>query len=145
MSSLLPGEPDSIHQASAVPFRRKGDRLEFCLITSSAGRWGFPKGLIDPGDTYIDTALKEAHEEAGLHGQILGEPLGAYVIVKRGVMLKVIVLLMEVTQVDKDWAESKLRQRRWVSRDKADELVSQPELRALLAAATVRLFTSESH
>ena len=143
MTSLRTGGPDSFQQASAVPFRRKSGRLEFCLITSSAGRWGFPKGLIDPGETYIDTALKEAHEEAGLHGRILGDPLGAYSIAKRGATLKVIVLLMEVTQVDKDWSESHLRQRRWVSRDKARELVSQPELRVMLASAAARLAADE--
>ena len=43
---------ETIHQASAVPFRRAGGRVEFCLVTSaSSGQWVFPKGLIDPGET----------------------------------------------------------------------------------------------
>ena len=50
-------EPAPIAQAGAVPFRRRGDRLEFCLITSmGTGRWEFTKGIIDPGETLSVTA-----------------------------------------------------------------------------------------
>ena len=111
----------SLLQASAVPFRRAGERAsEFCLITSiSSGRWGFPKGLIDPGETPIEAGLKEAHEEAGLHGQILGEPLGEYQYAKWGSMLSVTAYLMEVSRADAQWLEADRRQRQWVSAESA--------------------------
>src|SRR5262245_1798891 len=68
-----------IAQACAIPYRLVEGRLEFCLITSiSKGHWGFPKGIIDPGETPMETALKEAHEEAGLSGRIVGPLLGSY-------------------------------------------------------------------
>ena len=68
-----------IQQASAIPYRHGAKGVEFCLITATSGpHWGFPKGIIDPGETFIETALKEAHEEAGIHGHVVGEPLGTY-------------------------------------------------------------------
>jgi 8-oxo-dGTP pyrophosphatase MutT (NUDIX family) len=126
-------------QASAVPFRRRPTGLEVCLITSSAGRWLFPKGLIDPGETPTQTALKEALEEAGLHGRLLGDPLGSYVVRKNGHTVCLLAFLMEVKRSDHVWHEADWRQRRWVSIDKARTLLEQPELRACLEAALARL------
>jgi 8-oxo-dGTP pyrophosphatase MutT (NUDIX family) len=45
-------KPGPIKQACAIPFRVAAGRLELCLVTSiRAGRWSFPKGDIDPGET----------------------------------------------------------------------------------------------
>ncbi len=129
-----------IRQACAVPFRRVGDHLEFCLITSlKKKRWIYPKGIVDPGETVQETALKEAFEEAGLHGHITGAPLGDYRDAKWGTELRVTVLTMEVTAWDEHWHESDLRLRRWVSGEKAVALVSKRELRRFTKAALRQL------
>ena len=74
-----------IQQASAIPYRRRDGCVEFCLITTiKRRRWAFPKGIIDPGETPVETALKEAEEEAGLHGRVDDEPLGRYKYAKWG-------------------------------------------------------------
>ena len=130
----------AIDQAGAVPYRRNGKSLEFCLITSSgSGRWGFPKGVIDPGETVEQTALKESLEEAGLHGRIIGEPIGSYRYEKWETTLTVLVLLMEVDSCDKQWDESDIRERCWVTAEKARELLCRPRLLKLLEAAVERL------
>lgn len=132
--------PNPIEQAGAIPYRRCGDRLEFCLITSSSGkRWGFPKGIIDPDETFVETALKEAEEEAGLLGHVVGEPLGSYQYHKWDTSLTVIVVLMEVAHSRDDWPEAYVRRRRWVTAEQARELLSQPALQELLDAAVERL------
>jgi 8-oxo-dGTP pyrophosphatase MutT (NUDIX family) len=95
----------------------------------------FPKGIIDPGETYAETALKEAHEEAGLHGRIVGEPLGTYEYSKWGTTLEVTVVLMEVSHCDNHWPESSLRQRRWLPASEAIEILSKEELVNLLQRA----------
>jgi phosphohistidine phosphatase len=125
-------------QASAVPFRRFGERIEFCLITTSAGRWGFPKGRIDPGETPEQTALKEALEEAGLHGRIVGAPLLGYRTDKNGESKRVVALLMEVTCCDDQWEEA-VRQRRWVSRSEAFDLLNRDSLQVCLDLARERI------
>lgn len=97
--------------------------MEFCLITSiRKKRWGFPKGIVDPGETPKQTALKEAWEEAGLQGQIEGRTLGLYADRKWGQNLIVAGYLMHVAEVAETWMESGVRQRRWLP---AEEVVAR--------------------
>jgi phosphohistidine phosphatase len=137
---MQPVIPAPLSQASAVPYRMSEAGPEFCLITSlSSGRWGFPKGLIDPGETPTETALKEALEEAGLHGQIVGEPLGEYQYAKWGTSLSVTVFLMEVTHCDTTWLEADRRQRLWVTAPQAAGMLDRRYLARLLNQAVKRL------
>jgi len=105
-----------IRQACVIPFRIQQGTLKFCLITSlKKKKWIFPKGVVEPGETPSETGLKEAWEEAGLRGQIVGEPVGSYTDRKWQARLEVSVLLMSVTQCEEDWPEMRKRQRAWLS------------------------------
>ena len=66
--------------AAAVPVRRrKAGGLEFLLVrTSSGGRWTFPKGTVERGESMAQAAAREAREEAGVTGEVGSEPLGVY-------------------------------------------------------------------
>lgn len=129
-----------ILQASAVPYRKRDGQVEFCLITTSKRkRWGFPKGIIDPGETPRETALKEALEEAGLHGRLKGDPLGHYQYRKWGTLLSVTCFLMEVTAADDDWLEADARGRRWHTAEKARSKIDRDSLVDLLDAAVERI------
>ena len=111
-------------QAGAIPFRRTDGDPSFCLITTSGGgHWGFPKGIIEPGDTAKKTALKEAREEAGLHGEIVGDRVGSFQQQKWGITWTVEVFLMHVIQVDDVWDEQAVRERRWCDGAQALALV----------------------
>ena len=115
-----------------IPFRRLGGETEFCLITSlRKRRWIFPKGAVDGGESLQEAALKEACEEAGLHGRIVGPPLGRYLDSKRGAVLDVTVLLMEVERSDDDWLED-VRLRCWIDGRGAMRLIDKPQLRTML-------------
>jgi len=132
--------PHPIQQACAVPYRRRGDQLEFCLITSiRRGKWQFPKGIIDPGETPIETALKEAEEEAGLRGRVFEGPLGWYEYAKWGTTLVVTAFLMEVEAADDHWQEARLRRRCWCRSEEAHRLLHRDDLRRLLKTALARL------
>lgn len=134
------GDTNPLRQASAIPFRVRDGRLEFCQITSiKRGHWGFPKGIIDPGETSEETALKEAEEEAGLSGRLVGEPLGEYEYSKWASTLRVIVYLMEVTATADDWDEAELRTRAWRAPEEARAALARSELRSLLDAAIERI------
>jgi len=129
-----------ISQASAVPYRRQDGRVQFCLITSSRKkRWGFPKGIIDPGETPEETALKEAEEEAGLHGHIEGDPLGQYEYRKWGTVLSVTCYLMQVTAADDDWEEAAWRGRSWCPAEEARAVLDRRELLDLLETEIRRI------
>lgn len=129
-----------IPQVCSVPFRRHGDGVEFCLITSlKKKRWIFPKGIVDPGETVEETALKESFEEAGLDGNVLGPPLGEYEDSKWGALLSVTVVLMEVTRCEANWPEAEVRQRRWVAAEDATELLAKESMRNFAQAAVARI------
>jgi 8-oxo-dGTP pyrophosphatase MutT (NUDIX family) len=64
-----------VRQAGAVVFReRKKVVLEVLLVRPSSGKdeWLFPKGHIEPNELEFDAALREALEEAGVHGLTVG-------------------------------------------------------------------------
>lgn len=130
---------DPIPQASAVPYRFRRGRAEFCLITSSKGHWGFPKGIIDPGETPEQTALKESEEEAGLTGWIEGAPIAEYEYQKWGRDLLVAVYLMRVTAVAADWDESDWRERCWCTADEARTVLQRAHLREVFESAVEAL------
>ncbi len=127
-------------QAGVIPFRRRNGKLEVCVITSMRkGNWGFPKGNVDPCSSSKGAALREAEEEAGLHGTIVGDQLGAYRYKKRGGDFRVTAYLMKVDRTELHWCEATLRERRWVPADEALKILSRGEWKQLLSAALERL------
>jgi 8-oxo-dGTP pyrophosphatase MutT (NUDIX family) len=66
--------------AAAVPVRRRAaGGLEFLLVqTSAGGRWTFPKGRVELGESAAAAAAREAAEEAGVEGTLAPVPLGVY-------------------------------------------------------------------
>ena len=129
----------TILQASAIPFRCREGIFELCLITSTrSGAWGFPKGVIDPGETAEETALKEAHEEAGLSGTIVSASLGRYRYEKWDTLLDVDVFLMAVETCDAQWSEMHVRKRRWVAMGEIEKFdVKRPPPRLLQDALSM--------
>ncbi|WP_437229177.1 bis(5'-nucleosyl)-tetraphosphatase [Planctomicrobium sp. SH661] len=43
-----------------------GDPIQSFLLMKHADRWDLPKGHVDPGETEIECALREMHEETGI-------------------------------------------------------------------------------
>jgi 8-oxo-dGTP pyrophosphatase MutT (NUDIX family) len=137
--------PRTIPQVCVIPFRREGDRIEVCLITSiNKQRWIFPKGIIEPGQSREEAALNEALEEAGLHGQIVGDAIGDYEDAKWGAKLRVSVLVMEVTGCEDKWLEAGVRERCWVSPERASELLAKPNLRQFIDIAVQRVLKKQN-
>jgi 8-oxo-dGTP pyrophosphatase MutT (NUDIX family) len=116
-----------VTQSAAIPFRKRNGEVEYCLITSSSQPtlWTIPKGTIEPGDTAAITALKEAEEEAGLQGRVVGECQGTFTYRKNGQLLNVAVFLMQVDKVLDRWDESHIRKRQWVSEPEAVSILAQ--------------------
>ena len=127
-------------QAGVIPFRRQAGETHFCLITTSGGgKWTLPKGIVDPGDTVRGAALREALEEAGLHGTLVGPRVGTFQQTKWGTEFTVEMYLMDVSQVDETWDEQDVRQRRWCSADAALALLQGRPVVELFQAAIERL------
>jgi 8-oxo-dGTP pyrophosphatase MutT (NUDIX family) len=70
-------------QVAAVCYRVRGHSVEFLLVNTSAGKWTFPKGRIEPGLSGSESAAREALEEAGAIGEIEAVHFGSYLDAKR--------------------------------------------------------------
>ena len=125
------GKAAGYHRQAATIVCRNG---RVCLITTSSGkRWVVPKGRVPPGTRLRDTAVQEVWEEAGVVGRLFRRPVGQYLFRKAGRVYLVTVFRMKAEEVQSDWPERRLRQRRWVRPQKAVDLVEHTALRKILS------------
>ena len=125
-------------QYAALPWREGKAGLEILLITSrETRRWVIPKGWPMITLAAHDAAAQEAWEEAGVRGEIVATPIGAFRYHKRmksgpPQRCRVDVYPLAVGVEEKDWPEKRQRQRRWVSAPEASRMVEEPGLRVLI-------------
>ena len=50
----------------AIVFTRLNDQIKYLIIESINGDFGFPKGHVEPGETEVETALREIFEEVNI-------------------------------------------------------------------------------
>ncbi len=123
------------HQAAAVPFKREKKGVRVLLITSrKTGRWIIPKGLIEPGDTALFTAMKESTEEAGISGEIVPTVISRYSYPKWEGRCEVVVYPLKVSALLPHYEEENERKRRWFSLEDAIRAVDREELKDALRA-----------
>jgi 8-oxo-dGTP pyrophosphatase MutT (NUDIX family) len=58
--------------AGGVIYRRREGILEIALI-HVRNRWGLPKGHVEAGERFGETAVREVREETGLKGRVTGK------------------------------------------------------------------------
>lgn len=100
--------------------------------------WSFPKGLIDPGQTIEETALREVKEEGGVKAEIL-EKLGysKYIYTFNGEKIFKVVTYFVMKYIsgdpkDHDW---EMMDAGWFSPDEALKKLSFSRDKALLKDA----------
>jgi 8-oxo-dGTP pyrophosphatase MutT (NUDIX family) len=117
----------------AVSTKRAGQIL---LVTSRHSKsWSLAKGNIDHALGPVETARREAFEEAGVRGRMATTPVGYYVHRKSaGGKFRVRVFKMHVRKQLSTWPERQERKRRWISVKLALKLIANPSLRRLISA-----------
>lgn len=121
----LPGA----RQSGALPYTVIEGRVVFLLVTSRrTGRWIFPKGSISAGMTAWGSAAKEAHEEAGVIGEIGTEPVGTYQNTDKGLLVDIDLYPLKVTEQFDSWDEMDQRLRHWVLLAEARRLLAERSL-----------------
>jgi 8-oxo-dGTP pyrophosphatase MutT (NUDIX family) len=134
------------YQCGALPFAitERGEVRVLLVTTRGKRDWIIPKGWPIPKLTAGATAAREAYEEAGLVGAVVGEePIGSYRYEKRGNSRKsgvheVSVFLFEVKRQLRKWPEKAERETRWFAPTEAS-LVVQAGLAEILQTAASRL------
>ncbi|MBB5537655.1 NUDIX domain-containing protein [Rhizobium giardinii] len=114
-----------IEQAGAICLRKAGGRekVEVPLIGSLRnGRWGIPKGHVEPGETSRQAAEREAFEEAGIIGTAMERVVGSFVYTKDRTLLRYRVAV-HLVHVKKD-----RRKIKWVPIDVGSQEVGQTSL-----------------
>jgi predicted phosphate transport protein (TIGR00153 family) len=131
--------PSAAEQFGVLPYRvESSGAVSILLITSrDTGRWIIPKGNPDPKLSPQEAARLEAHEEAGVEGEVGDVPVGTYRYVKEkraGQVMPVDVRVfpLKVTRQLDDWPERHERSARWFSIADAAGSVAERSLRALI-------------
>jgi 8-oxo-dGTP pyrophosphatase MutT (NUDIX family) len=140
-----------LRQYGALPFLiTEAGELKVLLVTSRGRRdWVIPKGWPIRGLSAAETAEREAYEEAGLVGTIVGdEPFGVYRHKKQGksrkaTLCEVTVFLFAVERQRHKWPEKSQRETRWFALKEASLLVAAAGLSELLSSATPRSFVEQ--
>jgi 8-oxo-dGTP pyrophosphatase MutT (NUDIX family) len=123
-----------IRQSGAIVVRLDGKKPRVLLVTSKRNRrnWIFPKGHIEKGETAEAAALREAKEEAGVVGKLIG-PAGVLEYGFMGVKARVEYFLAELTREAGPPEDG--RERAWCGLDEALERLSYKNTRKLLRKA----------
>jgi 8-oxo-dGTP diphosphatase len=93
--------------------------------------WSFPKGKLDPGETWEECALREVHEEIGLRCRLGAElPPTSYRDNKGRAK---VVRYWRMEPLDGEFVPSdEVDEMRWLAPDEAEELLSYAHDRELL-------------
>ena len=144
MAQSPSGQKQYIDQAAAIPYRvdRKTGEVEVLLIRRTdddgggkakrSGKWGIPKGLVDPGLNHEDAAHMESMQEAGVDGPLSDDPVGTFTYGKFGGTCLVRVYAMRVNRVRDTWDEQHFRQRRWFPIDESADTVGREAVQRLI-------------
>jgi 8-oxo-dGTP pyrophosphatase MutT (NUDIX family) len=72
-----------VDRVAAVCYRFVDGSVQFILVRTGTGRWTFPKGHVEEGETPWAAAQREALEEACVRGDIEPEPFVVFPHVQR--------------------------------------------------------------
>jgi len=125
--------------------------LEVLVVTTrQSGRWIVPKGWPIKALRPAKSAAREAFEEAGVSGRVGSKPIGVFhydkLIEETGarVACEVKVFPLLVKRQSEVWPEFAQRIVQWVDPEKAITLITEPELKTMIADFTKRVALAAS-
>ena len=130
---------DTEISAGGIVFRESQGQVEFLLMRDRFGVWTFPKGHVEPGETPLQTALREVAEEVGLQGLELVAPLGQtrYRFARRGTQQRKVVhwFLLRARPGARPEARDKAMAVGWIGGEEVLNAAGYSNLRPLLRKA----------
>jgi 8-oxo-dGTP pyrophosphatase MutT (NUDIX family) len=128
----------SIPQAGAIVYRTDDGFLRVLLVRANKdpNLWVLPKGSIDPGESPRIAALREAFEEAGVSGLIVGSA-GAPLRFRSGD--KDVVVDYFLVELTSEMPSPERREKCWCLVEEAGEKLVFQNARDLLNAAVKKI------
>jgi 8-oxo-dGTP diphosphatase len=125
-------EAAEVKASGGVVWRRSGRGIEVALVHRPRyDDWSFPKGKLDPGESWEDAALREVEEEIGLRCRLGHELPPTSYRDSKGRAKIVRYWMME--PLDGEFAPShEVDEVRWLAPAEADRLLSYEHDRELL-------------
>jgi 8-oxo-dGTP diphosphatase len=122
-----------IEAAGGIVARDVDDATEVAVVHRPRyDDWSFPKGKLDPGETFEDAALREVREETGLVCKLGAELASARYEDNKGRPKVVRYWLMQVVDDPGFEPNDEVDELRWLSPDAARELLTYERDRELL-------------
>ena len=117
-------EPENIRcyyecSCGAIVFRKIGDEYRYLVIKNNRStHWSFPKGHVEMGETYEQTAKREVLEETGLHIKIIpGFRETSQYMIQNRISKSVILFVASTKDTNTIIQESELEDYAWLSYD----------------------------
>lgn len=125
-----PERREEVRQAGAIAVRDAGESREVLIVRArkDPGKWIFPKGHVEPGETAAAAAVRELREEAGVEGRVLA-PAGTLRFESGEEAVRVEYFVIEARG---ERPADEERERRWCGLDEADATLSYGDARELL-------------
>lgn len=122
-----------VRAAGGIPWRRSDDGLEVVVIHRSRyDDWTFPKGKLDPGETWEQAAVREVWEETAIVAVLAEELAGTRYRDRHGRDKQVRYWSMPVA-ADAGFAPTdEVSERRWVAPGEAVAMLTYDHDRAVL-------------
>ena len=132
----MPDADVEVRAAGGVPWRREAAGLEVLVIHRSRyDDWSFPKGKLDPGETWEQAAVREVWEETGLV-TVLGDELGSTAYRDRHGRQKHVRYWSMAVAADAGFTPGdEVGERRWVPARDAEAMLTYERDRAVLERA----------
>lgn len=120
----------------AVVWAMEAGRRVYLIEQMLSGRWGLPKGHMEPGETEADTALREIREETGLtvtldtafREEVSYSPFP-------GCQKQVVFFTAEAASMDAVPQPEEVRALQWLPLQEALAALSHPNVREILEKA----------
>lgn len=141
-AAMLTSAKESLgrRQSGVIPYRLVSGSLEVMLITNRSGRHLLvPKGAVERAMTAVESAQKEAFEEAGVVGKPHRHAIGSIMGSRSGKRCLIDLWPMRVTVVHAVYPEMALRRRLWLPAHDAALRVGREDLAELILQLAERL------
>ena len=133
MTAELPSPTEVVQAAGGLVVRRHHGALQIVVVHRPEQQdWSFPKGKLDPGETFEAAALREVREETGMACRLL-RFIGHTEYVDRKGRPKAVAYWVMAAEAGFFTPNEEVDELRWLTLEAAARILSYPRDRELIA------------